>query len=153
MACISIYASFQPDANIFQGRLIAFGVSFILLSIGTNILATLSIVIRVLILKKYVGEFMSPDSARLCSYAMKIVLQSEAIFIVFGIANLVPYAMKSQTTLAFLQIWGDFCVSECVHLCSVCSAAVLSLGSIRTASYVAHCATTRRHRRWRLSIH
>jgi hypothetical protein len=111
MSILLIYESAQPGANFFRGKAVSFGVPYVSLTIALNIIVTSLIVIRLLSLRKRVRALLGPKHADMYTSIAAIVIESATPFTLLGIAYLITYQRHSNVSLAFVQVWGDFCVS------------------------------------------
>ncbi|KAH7881226.1 uncharacterized protein C8R40DRAFT_1157661 [Lentinula edodes] len=99
----------QPGANFFVGHAVDFGVPYISLTISLNIIVTGLICGRLLYLRNEVNKILGPTHAKMYTSIIAILVESAALFTILGIVYVVVYARKSQTSIALVQVWGDFC--------------------------------------------
>ncbi|KAJ3910394.1 hypothetical protein F5879DRAFT_378873 [Lentinula edodes] len=109
MSILLIYESAQPGANFFVGHAVDFGVPYISLTISLNIIVTGLICGRLLYLRNEVNKILGPTHAKMYTSIIAILVESAALFTILGIVYVVVYARKSQTSIALVQVWGDFC--------------------------------------------
>ncbi|KAK1226955.1 hypothetical protein PQX77_010023 [Marasmius sp. AFHP31] len=109
MSLLLIYESAQPGANFFKGHAASFGVPYIALTISLNIIVTLLICGRLIAVKNSLQDALGPHHARMYTSVIAIMVESAAPFTILGIVYVVAYARHSPTSIAFVQIWGDFC--------------------------------------------
>ncbi|KAJ4485577.1 hypothetical protein J3R30DRAFT_3281599 [Lentinula aciculospora] len=109
MSILLIYESAQPGANFFVGHAVDFGIPYISLTISLNIIVTALICGRLLYLRTEVNKILGPSYAKMYTDIIAILVESAALFTVLGIVYVVVYARKSQTSIALVQVWGDFC--------------------------------------------
>ncbi|KAJ3994954.1 hypothetical protein F5050DRAFT_387933 [Lentinula boryana] len=109
MSILLIYESAQPGANFFVGHAVDFGIPYMSLTISLNIIVTALICARLLYLKNEVNKILGPAHAEMYTSIVAIMVESAALFTVLGIVYVVVYARKSQTSIALVQVWGDFC--------------------------------------------
>lgn len=112
MSVLLIFESAQPGANFFVGHAVDFGVPYVSLTISLNIIVTALICGRLLSLRREIGKVLGPSHAKMYTSIIAILVESAALFTVFGIVYVIVYARKSQSSFALVQIWGDFCVSS-----------------------------------------
>ncbi|KAK7468587.1 hypothetical protein VKT23_003091 [Stygiomarasmius scandens] len=108
MAILLIFESAQPGANFFQGHAVDFGVPYAALTISMNIIVTILICIRLLSFRNQVLQVLGHEHAKMYSSVMSVMIESALPFTVFGIAYVISYARHSPTSIAFVQVWGDF---------------------------------------------
>ncbi|KAJ3840439.1 hypothetical protein F5878DRAFT_533689 [Lentinula raphanica] len=109
MSILLIYESAQPGANFFLGHAVDFGVPYISLTISLNIIVTALICGRLLYLRNEVNKILGPTHTQMYTSVIAIMVESAALFTVLGIVYVIVYARKSQTSIALVQVWGDFC--------------------------------------------
>jgi len=109
MSVLLIFESAQPGANFFVGHAVDFGVPYVSLTISLNIIVTALICGRLLSLRREIGKVLGPSHAKMYTSIIAILVESAALFTVFGIVYVIVYARKSQSSFALVQIWGDFC--------------------------------------------
>ncbi|KIK70429.1 hypothetical protein GYMLUDRAFT_184049 [Collybiopsis luxurians FD-317 M1] len=108
MSILLIYESAKPGANFFVGHAVDFGVPYVSLTISLNIIVTALICIRLLFLRQEVSRILGPACAKMYTSIIAILVESAALFTVFGIVYVILYARKSESSIALVQIWGDF---------------------------------------------
>ncbi|KAL0578483.1 hypothetical protein V5O48_003532 [Marasmius crinis-equi] len=109
MSLLLIYESAQPGANFFKGHAVDFGVPYIALTISLNIIVTLLICGRLITVKNQMLNALGPQHAKMYTSIIAIMVESAAPFTVLGIIYVITYARHSPTSIAFVQVWGDFC--------------------------------------------
>jgi hypothetical protein len=109
MSILLIFESAQPGANFFVGHAVDFGVPYLSLTIGLNIIVTTLICGRLMHLRREIGKVLGPSHAKMYTSIIAILVESAALFTAFGIAYVIIYARKSQSEFALVQVWGDFC--------------------------------------------
>ncbi|KAL0063237.1 hypothetical protein AAF712_009839 [Marasmius tenuissimus] len=109
MSLLLIYESARPGANFFKGHAVAFGVPYMALTISLNIIVTLLICSRLIAVKNRLQNTLGPHHARMYTGVNAIMVESAAPFTILGIIYLITYARHSPTSIAFVQVWGDFC--------------------------------------------
>ncbi|KAJ8091398.1 hypothetical protein PM082_015116 [Marasmius tenuissimus] len=109
MSLLLIYESARPGANFFKGHAVAFGVPYMALTISLNIIVTLLICSRLIAVNNRLQNTLGPHHARMYTGVNAIMVESAAPFTILGIIYLITYARHSPTSIAFVQVWGDFC--------------------------------------------
>jgi len=109
MSILLIYESAQPGANFFVGHAVDFGIPYISLTISLNIIVTALICGRLLYLRRQVGNVLGQSYAKMYTSLVAILIESAALFTALGIVYVIVYARKSQSSIALVQVWGDFC--------------------------------------------
>lgn len=140
MSILLIYESAQPGANFFVGHAVDFGVPYISLTISLNIIVTGLICGRLLYLRNEVNKILGPTHAKMYTSIIAILVESAALFTILGIVYVVVYARKSQTSIALVQVWGDFCV-RCNYASFSHNLENLSkhIGDITSVDHSSHC--------------
>lgn len=110
MSILLIWSSAQPNANFFQGQSVSFGVPYVALTISLNVIVTLLICGRLLAVRNKVRAVLGAEHAKTYTNVASIIVESGTPFTILGIAYAVSYARNSPTSIAFVQVWGDFCV-------------------------------------------
>ncbi|THU91641.1 hypothetical protein K435DRAFT_727002 [Dendrothele bispora CBS 962.96] len=108
MAILLIFESAQPGANFFKGHAVDFGVPYVSLTISMNIIVTALICIRLLALRKQVMDLLGPEHTKMYTSVVSMMVESALPFTTLGIAYVISYAKHSPTSIAFVQVWGDF---------------------------------------------
>ncbi|KAL0071713.1 hypothetical protein AAF712_000635 [Marasmius tenuissimus] len=109
MSLLLVYESAQPGANFFKGHVVDFGVPYTALTISMNIIVTLLICGRLVAVKNKIQHTLGPHHARMYTSVIAIMVESAAPFTILGIIYVITYARHSPTSIAFVQVWGDFC--------------------------------------------
>lgn len=111
MAIVFAIQSGVPGGDFFSGTAVNFGIPWVVLTITFNILVTGMISVRLISLQKKVYSAFGLDRTIPSVGLVAILVESALPFTLLGIAFLVTYAMNNPTSLAFIGIWGCFCVS------------------------------------------
>ncbi|TFY68130.1 hypothetical protein EVG20_g3679 [Dentipellis fragilis] len=111
MAISTVVEGALPGASIFVGRSIDFGIAWVSLTVGLNVIVTVLISTRLLMMRNVARSVLSPDMAKMYTSIMAILVESALPFSVLGIGFVVTYAKSSPTEFAFACVWGTFCVS------------------------------------------
>ncbi|KAA1470526.1 hypothetical protein DENSPDRAFT_836344 [Dentipellis sp. KUC8613] len=109
MAIITVVEGALPGASIFVGRSIDFGIAWVSLTVGLNVIVTVLISTRLLMMRNVARSVLSPDMAKMYTSIMAILVESALPFSVLGIGFVVTYAKSSPTEFAFACVWGTFC--------------------------------------------
>ncbi|KAF9269953.1 hypothetical protein L218DRAFT_4101 [Marasmius fiardii PR-910] len=109
MSLLLIYESAQPGANFFKGHAVDFGVPYIALTISNNVIVTSLICGRLITVKSRMRTAIGPDHAKMYTSVIAIMVESAAPFTILGVIYAITYARHSPTSIAFVQLWGDFC--------------------------------------------
>ncbi|KAK7041930.1 hypothetical protein VNI00_008912 [Paramarasmius palmivorus] len=109
MSILLIYESALPGANFFRGNAVDFGVPYVALTLSVNIIVTLLICARLLAVRNQMRTLLGPEHATMYTSIVAIMIESAAPFTVLGILYVITYAQHSSTSIAFVQVWGDFC--------------------------------------------
>lgn len=110
MAIISVVESALPGADIFKGTPVNFGVPYVALTTGFQIIVTGLISGRLLMMYKQVRSVLSSESAKTYTSVVAILVESATPFAITGVAYLIAYQSGSPTTFAFAQVWSIFSV-------------------------------------------
>ncbi|KAF5392483.1 hypothetical protein D9757_002200 [Collybiopsis confluens] len=108
MSILLIYESAKPGANFFVGHSLNYGIIYPSFTIGLNIIVTALICIRLISIRKEVSKILGSGCAKMYTGIMAILVESAALFTGFGIIYVILYARKSSSSIALVQIWGDF---------------------------------------------
>ncbi|KXN83329.1 hypothetical protein AN958_01565 [Leucoagaricus sp. SymC.cos] len=96
-----------PHGNFFIGKSRNFGIPYYAITIGLNIIVTGLIWGRIVRLNRALFKLPEDDHPwRFHTNPYSIFIESAALYSLFGIIFLVPYAMQSQTSIAFGQMWA-----------------------------------------------
>lgn len=110
-AILELILASRPNADFFHGKNLHFGTAYYALSITFNIVVTSLIVIRLHKLSKTIVSVLGPDSAKLYSSIVSMVIESATPFTLSGVAWIIPYAIGNPTAVGFGVISNQFGVS------------------------------------------
>ncbi|KAK7041694.1 hypothetical protein VNI00_008983 [Paramarasmius palmivorus] len=109
MSILLIYESARPGASFFGGPAVDFGIPYIALTLSVNITVTTLICGRLLTARNQMKSLLGPHHARTYTNIIAMMIESAAPFTVLGIIFAITYALHSSISIAFVQVWGDFC--------------------------------------------
>ncbi|TFY81067.1 hypothetical protein EWM64_g2946 [Hericium alpestre] len=110
MSIFTIIESVAPGSSIFKGDTINYEIPFISLSVSLNIIVTLLISSRLLMMRRQISKLMAPDLANTYTNIIAILVESAAPFTIFGILLVIFLARSSPVEYGIIQLWGTFCV-------------------------------------------
>lgn len=84
-----------------------------------NVIVTGMISIRLLMMQRRVRAVLSPAHTRTYTGVIAILVESALPFTLLSIGYLATYALNNPVSLAFVSIWGCFCVCF-PYLCDAC---------------------------------
>ncbi|KAF9449999.1 hypothetical protein P691DRAFT_758591 [Macrolepiota fuliginosa MF-IS2] len=106
LAIIELVIAGKPGGNFFGGRTINFGTPYYTITIGLNIIVTILISVRLLRLSRAISQVLGRDSSRMYTNIVALLAESAAPYSLVGIMFLIPYAMGSDTSIGFGQVWA-----------------------------------------------
>ena len=118
MAVITVVESSLPDAFILNGTPANFGVPWVALTISLNIILTIMICARLLMMRSQVRSLLTDEMAQTYTSILAILVESALPFSLPGIVFLITYVRNDPFATAFAFVWGDFCVSFYPPQCS-----------------------------------
>ncbi|KAH9914363.1 uncharacterized protein BXZ73DRAFT_54998 [Epithele typhae] len=101
--------SARPGAFYFSGLAQQFGTAYTSCIVALNILLSLLICGRILFSMRRLGVTLGDDMMQQYAGAAAIVVESAALYTVFGIAYLISFAIESDTSILFLSLHVMFC--------------------------------------------
>ncbi|KAH7918123.1 hypothetical protein BV22DRAFT_1134841 [Leucogyrophana mollusca] len=110
MAIMMTIESALPGANIWQGLAASFGIPWVALTISFNIIATVMIVTRLLLVYMRVRHVLPADLTRTYTGVISILVESALPFTILGVAYLAAYVQNSPTATALGFVWGNVVV-------------------------------------------
>ncbi|KAH7912740.1 hypothetical protein BJ138DRAFT_1003780 [Hygrophoropsis aurantiaca] len=110
MAIMMTIESAIPGANIWQGLAANFGIPWVALTVCFNIIATIMIVTRLLLVYFRVRRVLAPDLTRTYMGVISIIVESSLPFTILGIAYLALYIQNSPSQTALGFVWGSIVV-------------------------------------------
>ncbi len=113
MAIIQLVVAGKPGGNFFGGKSINFGTPYYAITIGLNVVITILIYARLLRLINALNRSAATntESPKPYSRLASVFIESAALYRLAGIMFLVPYAVGSQTAIAFGQVWAKLTAS------------------------------------------
>ena len=111
LAILQVVFSGLPNGNFFGGSAAKVATAFYVITICLNIVLTGLICGRLLRVSKLVCSSLGKESAKMYTGAVAILVESSALYSVFGIMYLVPYALGAPTADVFGQLWTKMSVS------------------------------------------
>ncbi|CAK5279916.1 unnamed protein product [Mycena citricolor] len=109
MAILMIYESALPGASFFAGDPVSYGVPYVWMTIGLNIITTTLICGRLLTVRHKVRAILGDQYSRTYTGIVAVLLESALPFTALGIIYVIAYSRNSPYSFAFVQIWADFC--------------------------------------------
>ncbi|KAJ6460368.1 hypothetical protein C8R47DRAFT_1161039 [Mycena vitilis] len=95
-----------PGGNFFEGTTVNFGIPWLVLTIAFNILVTVMIAVRLLLVHSKVGRIVGKKMTRRYTRLLAILVESALPFTLLGIGYLATYIRGVPESLAFADIWG-----------------------------------------------
>lgn len=110
--------SSQPD-SLYNKVSRAYGTSYYAISLGTNIILTIFIVVRLFLYRRNLIKHLSGYHARHYVSLAAIIVESAALYSVFALLFLITYAVDDPVTPIFLGLVASTQVkvllSHCFH--------------------------------------
>lgn len=94
--------SSQPGLSLYSALPLAFGTSYYAISLGTNIIMTALIVLRLLLYRRRLIKRLSADHAKHYVSLASIIVESAALYSLFAFIFLVTYAVNNPVNQIFL---------------------------------------------------
>lgn len=110
MAVMMVIESAMPMSDIWQGLAAQFGISWVALTVGFNIIVTTLIISRLLFFHRRVRSVLTDEQRSTYTGTVAILVESALPFTVLGIAYLVTYIQGVPSATAVGIIWGTFVV-------------------------------------------
>ncbi|KIK58063.1 hypothetical protein GYMLUDRAFT_246427 [Collybiopsis luxurians FD-317 M1] len=109
MSVLLIYDSAQPRASFFNGQAVDYMIPYLSLTITLNVTVTALICGRILLLQKKVRKLLGNSYAKEYTGINALLVESAALFTILGVSYIIVYARHDPTSVALVQVWGDFC--------------------------------------------
>ncbi|KAI0319584.1 hypothetical protein OF83DRAFT_1054702 [Amylostereum chailletii] len=109
MGLVTVVQSALPGSDFFKGKTVNFDVPWTALSVALNIVVTCLITYRILRARRALRETLSPESLRVFTGVIAILIESALPFSVLGIVFTVTYGKNLDGGPAFSFIWGTLC--------------------------------------------
>ncbi|KAG2091824.1 uncharacterized protein F5147DRAFT_642995 [Suillus discolor] len=110
MAVMMVIESAMPMSNLWQGFAAQFGISWVALTVGFNIIVTALIVSRLLFFHRRVQSIFTDQQKSTYTGTVAILVESALPFTILGIAYLATYIQGVPSATAVGIIWGTFVV-------------------------------------------
>ncbi|KAG2355111.1 hypothetical protein BDR07DRAFT_1474179 [Suillus spraguei] len=110
MAIMTVIESAMPLSNLWQGLTAQFGISWVALTVGFNVIVTGLIISRLLFFHRKVRSILSDEQRSTYTGTAAIMVESALPFTVLGIVYLVTYILGIPSATAVGIIWGTFVV-------------------------------------------
>ncbi|KAF8079142.1 hypothetical protein FPV67DRAFT_98873 [Lyophyllum atratum] len=104
MGALWTLQSSQPGLSLYSALPVAYGTSYIAISLGVNIILTVLITVRLLLYRRTVMETLPGDNAREYVSLVTIVVESASLYSVFALIFLVTYAINHPVNSVFLTV-------------------------------------------------
>ncbi|KAK7442717.1 hypothetical protein VKT23_015963 [Stygiomarasmius scandens] len=148
MGILWIIEASKPGFTVFKKLIVAYGTSYLALSIAVNIFLTILIVVRLLLYqRRSANSPLPPEFGKPYISMVTIFVESAASYSIFGIIFLITYAVDHPSNLAFLavasnsqQIAGYLIIYRLVATTSTCnrSSTTSTLMRPRSSSWKSH---------------
>jgi len=109
MAIITVVMSGLPNANLFRGAPVNFGIIWISATVGFNVIVTVMISARLLMARKSLQAVGGPEFCSVYTGAVAILVESSAPFSILGIIFVILFAKSMPEEFFFSNVWGSFC--------------------------------------------
>ncbi|KAG2114535.1 hypothetical protein DEU56DRAFT_985143 [Suillus clintonianus] len=110
MSVMMVIESAVPMSNIWQGLAARFGISWVALTVGFNIIVTGLITFRLLSIHHRVQSILSNEQKSVYTGAVAILAESALPFTVLGIVYIATYIKGIPSATAVGIVWGTFAV-------------------------------------------
>ena len=105
--------SSQPGLSFYSALPLAYGTSYYAISLGSNIVMTILIMVRLLIYRRtMMRSGLSTEDARDYTSLATIVIESASLYSVFAILFLITYALNNPMNQVFLSLANSAQVSS-----------------------------------------
>lgn len=94
--------SSQPGLSLYSALPLAYGTSYYAISLGSNIVMTALIVLRLLLYRRTLIKRMTADHAKHYVSLASIIVESAAMYSVFALVFLITYAVNNPVNQIFL---------------------------------------------------
>ena len=111
LAIAQVVFSSLPNGNFFGGQAARVATAFYVLTVCLNIVLTGLLCGRLLRISKNVSRSLGKENAKVYTSAAAILVESSALYSVFGIMYLVTYALGVPIADLFGQLWTKMSVS------------------------------------------
>ena len=113
MGIITLYKSSQPNSNLFSGVTVNFGLPYFTISCANNIILTLLISARLLYHRRKLQQTLGSTGTANSPYfsIVAMLVESSALYAVFSILFIGPYAANNYASDIFLPILSQTQVS------------------------------------------
>jgi len=135
LAIVQVVLSGLPNGNFFGGMAAKVAIAFYVITVCLNIVLTSLICGRLLRASKQVASSLGKESAKVYTSAVAILVESSALYSVFGIMYLVPYALGVPIADLFGQLWTKT---------SVIAPLLIILRVVKGRAWTAHITATSR---------
>ncbi|KAF9466026.1 hypothetical protein BDZ94DRAFT_284905 [Collybia nuda] len=105
LAILEIYTTALPGSLFFSGRAINFGLPYYTISIALNVILTVGIVVRVSRLARRMRPSLDQEGLQIYTGVTSMLIESAALYSLFGIVVVIPYGLNVPTAVAFAQVW------------------------------------------------
>ncbi|KAG1732946.1 hypothetical protein EDB19DRAFT_1732146 [Suillus lakei] len=110
MAIMMVIESAMPMSNLWRGLAAQFGISWVALTVGFNIIVTAMIVSRLLFIHRKVQFVLTDEQRSAYTGTAAILVESALPFTVLGIVYLATYIKGVPSAVAVGIVWGTFVV-------------------------------------------
>jgi len=104
MGALWTLQSSQPGLSLYSTLPLAYGTSYLSISLGVNIILTILITARLLLYRRTVMKTLPEDHAREYVSLVTIVIESASLYSVFALIFLVTYAINHPVNSVFLTV-------------------------------------------------
>ncbi|THH08338.1 hypothetical protein EW146_g9025 [Bondarzewia mesenterica] len=147
LSILTIYQSARPGASLWSRTTIAFAVPYWSLSIALNILATLVIAARLLVMMRRIRQSgVGMHHARMYTSITAMVVESAALYSITGLIFIICYARNSNVQNIVLPVLGQvMCIAPELILLRVARGRAWSHNTGRTVSSSVFIPNTKAH--------
>ncbi|GLB43554.1 hypothetical protein LshimejAT787_1400660 [Lyophyllum shimeji] len=104
MGALWTLQSSQPGLSLYSALPLAYGTSYLSISLGVNIILTILITVRLLLYRRTVMKTLPEDHAREYVSLVTIVVESASLYSIFALIFLVTYAINHPVNSVFLAV-------------------------------------------------
>ena len=93
-----------------------FGVPYFSLSVALNIVLTLAIAVRLLMMRRSVVSSLGPEHAKMYISVTSMMIESAALYSITGLIFIVSYAVNSNVQNLALPVLGQVMVRDVFYV-------------------------------------
>jgi hypothetical protein len=112
ISVITLVEYAMPGTVLLTGNPIHLVVPWVSLSVGLNVIVTSMICFRLLRMRAFMREVLSPEMSSMYTSVAAMLIESAAPFSILGICLVFTAALKVELVPAFGNVWTMFCVES-----------------------------------------